>query len=449
MDANTKYKLAINAFNDSDYTSAKDSILELLDAGINSSEIQNLLALSYSNLGEKKLSIAAIEQSINLAPEDLEKKYNQGKIFQDFNDYGSAIDIYLEILKSNAEHFKSILNIAICFEKVSNYAQALKYYQQALKIKPNNIELLRTIAWNCNLLNDNISAELYYKKILELDPDNKAAKYDLTIMHFKQKVITCRENAVKYFAEPIASVHSIDREQILVDCENPFELIASAASLLSANLPYSSTYYCDNMLTFSKTLGFLHDKHYAELFTNNSDRSSVLWRTYVLCWAAKQVIELEGDLMELGCNNGSTAKVLAEHLNLDNTNKKLFIYDVFYNPPDSHKMLEHSASLFENVKQRLAKFSSIIVTKGEVPNILNHVCPDKVCFAHIDMNSVKAEIGALDKIYNNITKGGIIIFDDYGWFGYKAQYDAEKKYMETRGQEILELPTGQGLLIKK
>ena len=45
--------------------------------------------------------------------------------------------------------------------------------------------------------------------------------------------------------------------------------------------------------------------------------------------------------------------------------------------------------------------------------------------------------------------GGYIVFDDYGWKQFKKQRDLENRFMADRGHFILELPTGQGLVIKQ
>ena len=79
--------------------------------------------------------------------------------------------------------------------------------------------------------------------------------------------------------------------------------------------------------------------------------------------------------------------------------------------------------------------------------INNH--PDKISFAHIDLNNAEAEMGVLKFIYEKVVEGGIILFDDYGWISYKEQMLKEKKFLEDKGHKILELPTGQGLLIKR
>ncbi|MED5529215.1 MAG: class I SAM-dependent methyltransferase, partial [Pseudomonadota bacterium] len=66
----------------------------------------------------------------------------------------------------------------------------------------------------------------------------------------------------------------------------------------------------------------------------------------------------------------------------------------------------------------------------------------------IDMNHPIAESKALEIILPKLSNGGVIIFDDYGWFTYSAQKSALDPIASTHDLEILELPTGQGLLIK-
>ena len=59
-----------------------------------------------------------------------------------------------------------------------------------------------------------------------------------------------------------------------------------------------------------------------------------------------------------------------------------------------------------------------------------------------------AEIQALDALYDRLSPGGVIVFDDYGWAVARRQKDAEDQWFAARGLKILQLPTGQGLFIK-
>jgi predicted O-methyltransferase YrrM len=64
------------------------------------------------------------------------------------------------------------------------------------------------------------------------------------------------------------------------------------------------------------------------------------------------------------------------------------------------------------------------------------------------MNNAEAEIGALEVLWDRVVPGAVVILDDYGWAGCLEQKRAEDVFLTERGYQVLELPTGQGLLIK-
>jgi hypothetical protein len=40
-----------------------------------------------------------------------------------------------------------------------------------------------------------------------------------------------------------------------------------------------------------------------------------------------------------------------------------------------------------------------------------------------------------------------VLLDDYGWYAYRAQKRAEDAFFAAQGYKVLELPTGQGLVV--
>jgi O-methyltransferase len=90
------------------------------------------------------------------------------------------------------------------------------------------------------------------------------------------------------------------------------------------------------------------------------------------------------------------------------------------------------------------------VIQGRVPEVLTEKgSPEAIAFMHIDMNNPAAEIGALDALFERVSPGGIILFDDFCWATARAQYDAETRWFAERNLHILPLPTGQGLFVKR
>jgi predicted O-methyltransferase YrrM len=111
-------------------------------------------------------------------------------------------------------------------------------------------------------------------------------------------------------------------------------------------------------------------------------------------------------------------------------------------------MKEHSASLCDAVRARFKGLDNVRIVQGEVPKSLAGTAPETIAFLHIDMNNAAAEVGALDALWDRVVPGGAVVFDDYGWNGYTPQKEAEDAFLAARGYSVLELPTGQGLVIK-
>lgn len=254
------------------------------------------------------------------------------------------------------------------------------------------------------------------------------------------------------FIEPGWGICGINFEQMPENIRTKFtESLDYLLTFLHANQPDSGTFFSDNLLTFSKTLSFLQDEQFAKVANRLSlvdeQARQLIWRTHTLCWAAKNCLQLPGDFVELGCYQGTTAQFIYDYLEFNQYNKRYYLYDAFEAPP-SPELQAHSTELYSKVMERFKSYHNMTITKGYVPQTFEIAVPESVAFMHIDMNNVDAEISALEILFPIVTPGGIIILDDYGWLPFKEQYIAEKNYMASLGYEILEMPTGQGMIIK-
>jgi len=211
----------------------------------------------------------------------------------------------------------------------------------------------------------------------------------------------------------------------------------------------------DNLFTLGKNLSFLDNEPFMSAYhahTMTDVEKGVIWRTYILAWAAKNVIsrKIPGDFVECACYKGTSARIICDYVDFGKQEKNYYLYDLFEHDADMlhHSMPEHSDTLFETVKNRFLDFSNVTVTQGFVPEVLNEVSPQMISLMHIDLNSAPAEIGALELLFDRLSPGGILILDDYGWLAYREQKLAEDAWLAERGYEVLELPTGQGLVFK-
>jgi O-methyltransferase len=213
-------------------------------------------------------------------------------------------------------------------------------------------------------------------------------------------------------------------------------------------------YVGDNLLTYHRNLSFLDDQKLINSFCKHAttpQEQSVLWRMALVAWGARNGMRLEGDFVEIACYQGTTARIVCDYLDFSShPDRKYYLYDLFDHDPtmDHHSMPAHGTDLYDRVRQRFADSPNVVVTQGRVPDVLSQVAPEKIAFMHLDLNSADAELGALEVLFDRMVPGAVMVLDDYGWLYYREQKLAEDPWFEKRGYRVMELPTGQGLLIK-
>ncbi len=228
---------------------------------------------------------------------------------------------------------------------------------------------------------------------------------------------------------------------------------AAVEGIAEAMIKPHGLFVGDNLITMGKRLGFLDDKILMEAFLRNAEtvaERGALWRIVTLVWAARSALRVEGDFVECGCYKGNSARIVSEVVGFADLPRHYYLYDLFQHDESMphHSMLEHSETLVDQVRARFSDMANVTITQGRVPDSLAQAAPEKIAFMHLDLNNADAEIGALEILFDRISPGGILILDDFGWLAYQDQMIAEVQWMLKRGYRILELPTGQGLVIK-
>lgn len=237
---------------------------------------------------------------------------------------------------------------------------------------------------------------------------------------------------------------------------------------------HSSVFWGDRMLTLDKAAAFRDDPKFkaaissADSSTGQNQYASpdgITWRFNTLIWAARQALFVDGDFVECGVYRGDMSWVLTEMVDLAARGRTMYLYDTFaglvdkYSSPadypdapgffDVAQRAYTQAGIYEEVTARFSRKSYVRVIRGVVPDVLYDTAPAKISFLHIDMNAPEPERRALEFLYDRIVPGGVIIFDDYGWSLFKKQKQVADEFVEGKGHSILELPTGQGLAIKR
>lgn len=220
---------------------------------------------------------------------------------------------------------------------------------------------------------------------------------------------------------------------------------------------FTYTFAGDQLVTFDRNMSFFEDARFMEAFNAGVVEElerTLIWRLHVHAWCARHGVRREGDFVECGVYRGFSVAVSARCVDFGRRAKQWYLYDTFSGvPADQLNANHHSesryaeAGLFETCRARFAAYPNVQVVRGRVPEVLQQRAPEKVAFLHLDMNSAQAELGALEFFWPRLAPGAIVLLDDYGWRAFREQKLAEDAFLTKHDRSVLELPTGQGLVL--
>lgn len=212
-----------------------------------------------------------------------------------------------------------------------------------------------------------------------------------------------------------------------------------------------TTYCADDTMVWGRTLGFLADADFIAAHGPYADLAHVcakLWRTYTSAWAVRSALRLPGAIVDLGCYDGVAADIRYRYAGIEASQKAWYLYDVFDHAPDGLDKWDHGPQLLSAVRARFSARPNVTIVSGHLPETLA-TCPSAIACALLDLNDAHTEVATLERIYEAIVPGGMIVLDDYGDSHYHESYQRERAFFASRGLDVYECPTGQGMVIKR
>lgn len=189
------------------------------------------------------------------------------------------------------------------------------------------------------------------------------------------------------------------------------------------------------------------------------------WRVHIGLWAARSAIRVEGDFIECGVNRGFLSSAIMADLKWDTTGRTFYLLDTF-NGLDERFVseIEKNGGVLDRnrvdlesgfyttnldlVKENFSEWNNIKIIAGSIPETLNLVDSNKVAFLHIDLNCSPPEVAAIESMWDRIAVGGIVLLDDYAYYGFQPQKEGMDAWSSRSKAPIVSLPTGQGIIIK-
>lgn len=279
------------------------------------------------------------------------------------------------------------------------------------------------------------------------------------------------------FGALLSSPYDDDRQRKLSELLKGPERLAPFADFFVREIlkrDHHSVFWGDRMLTLDKSMGFFDDPAFmsawtavrgAHVYDQYDNQQSIAWRMHTLVWAARQALALPaGDFVECGVFQGDTSFVVYHAAGISGSGREMHLFDSFEDIDPSRVSpgeYSHSqnyvaeanahyskAGLYQSVVERFAPLKEVSVHKGFLPGALDGNIPEQIGWLHIDLNAARPEVETLEVLFDRVVPSATIILDDYGWLVLRAQKDAEDKFFADRGYGVLELPTGQGLVVK-
>jgi O-methyltransferase len=184
----------------------------------------------------------------------------------------------------------------------------------------------------------------------------------------------------------------------------------------------------------------------------------IRWRIHTILWASDVALKKEGDFVDCGGGFGYFLSSIYSYFNFEESKKKYYMLDSFegldLSTSSKEEIHNHNISFakignwYDDILKNHGNKKNLKIIKGFIPNTLSEVDTEKISFLSIDLNSVKPEVECLNAFWDKVVKGGIVVFDDYGFPGCEKQRDAHNEFAKSKGRMVMSSPTGQGILIK-
>jgi hypothetical protein len=181
---------------------------------------------------------------------------------------------------------------------------------------------------------------------------------------------------------------------------------------------------------------------------------AVPWRVHQHLWCAEQARKVEGDIVELGTARGFfMSAVLDAWPDWAGSGRSLHLFDTFDPAPLGKKgqptpVARYYAESFEAVKANFAEWPRVQIYRGDVFQTLPAAPIEHIAFLHIDLNYHEPEVFGLKLLWDRVSRGGVLLLDDYAYRNREPQFEAMNEAAAELGFAILSTPTGQGIAIK-
>lgn len=213
-----------------------------------------------------------------------------------------------------------------------------------------------------------------------------------------------------------------------------------------------ASFISSEALLGDRTKLWMADSEFHEQIANSGIESPRLRERYwVICQYVKQTVDLVGATAECGVYRGASSWLICKN----SGGKPHYCFDSFtgLSEPGEHDgaywRSGDLASAEEVAQKKLAEFPNVTMLTGWIPERFGEIKDQLFSFVHVDVDLYEPTKESLEFFYPRLVDGGIVLFDDYGFETCPGARKAVDDFMSTKREEILHLPTGQGVIVRR
>ncbi len=184
-------------------------------------------------------------------------------------------------------------------------------------------------------------------------------------------------------------------------------------------------------------------------------------RRFVLIEFARYTRSLQGSSAECGVARGVGSALICKALEgTYGTSDRHYAFDAFSGLPEPRPIdrmdsgargwaagdLQHDGSL---ARAALAHFPQAELRIGWIPGTFAGLESTRFRFVHIDVDLFEPTHDSIAFFYPRLVSGGVMLLDDHGLTTCPGARKAALEYFAGSNEIVVDLPTGQGLIIKR
>lgn len=174
----------------------------------------------------------------------------------------------------------------------------------------------------------------------------------------------------------------------------------------------------------------IENRFYLDLETRRMAKMLAHYKLY------KMIIDKPGDIVEMGVFKGASFLRWVKFRNIfeNNFSRKIVGFDIFGEFPEADEIDKATKEKFtkaagdlgisvEELKDKLEKLNlneNVSLVKGDITKTIDPYLQEnpqtKIALLHVDVDLLEPTKQSIEKFHSYMVKGGVMVFDDYGFF---------------------------------